>query len=213
MNHSSKKFSRLIFMRINIILLCCSPILFLGCNSVVAKKDHKPLVNVLIANGSFERSGGWQISAPPDYNRYSRIEIDRDESYVGKRSALVSISRDTGQGSEMIIHAWSQKLPVLPAGKTVLFGGWVNAEEGTRASIILEYEVITPRNGQTLFTKELEVIGTNGKFRYIGGTLDVPEDVAQMVILAGIKSVGTAYFDNIFVFIEPAKEQPVITNK
>lgn len=196
-------------MRIKIGFICIISffVLFTNCSKKSLRVNRKPLVHLLVENSDFEEEGSWQISAPMGYNKYAQIQIDDQMAHAGKKSGLVYLERMPGKANEMVIHAWMQTIVDPPKGIPILFGGWVSAWQGTVVRIAIEYELATPENGQTLFSKAIEIEAKDEHFTLLQDKLILPQNTIRVCFLAGIASTGEAHFDNLFAFVEPAKMQ------
>ena len=185
-----------------IIVICCS-LCCSACSWFNKSERHvnKPLVDVLLDNPGFESEGGWRISAPPDFSNYALFEQDQHVRKSGKRSGHILIERRHPKDGSEILHGWSQKPRLMPAGQKVRFGGWVRLAGTQQLHLGLEYEVATPRNGQTLFKAEVIVPPDDDRFHFVDRTFILPEDVLSLTFFAGIGSVGEVWFDNLYLFV------------
>lgn len=153
----------------------------------------------LLQDSSFEEDG-WAVSAPPGYSEYAEITLDDKIKHRGRRSGHVYLRRHPSNGNARVLHAWTQKLSAVEAGKRVHFGGWVRAEAGTTVHLSLRCEFEKPVNGKRYISVEVDQPGQYGRFQFLEKVVVLPSGTTTALSLyAGLSGLGEVWFDDLFV--------------
>ena len=196
--------------------LLAALVLLAGCAPQRPQPDLEPppqeqpappvLPENLLRDGGFETGSGWQRSAPQRYSQYASIDFDDEIAYRGQRSAHVLINRHPTAGEGQAVHGWSQPIRNIPRAKAVRFGGWVRVNGEPELHFGLDIEVRRPREGKTLFFIALPRPPADGRFHLVERTIQLPDDVVELIFFAGITSIGEAWFDDLA--LEVVETQP-----